>query len=86
MTTTRQPFQPQPVDPALNRTKVAYLSETDLFQEMTQEHIDYCRSLIPMGRFPKVEEIAAMVAWMASPQCSFTTGAVFDVTGGRAMY
>lgn len=65
---------------------IPVMTETDLFQEMTQEHIDYCRSLIPMGRFPKVEEIAAMVAWMASPQCSFTTGAVFDVTGGRAMY
>lgn len=62
------------------------MTETDLFQEMTQEHIDYCRSLIPMGRFPKIAEIAAMVAWMASPECSFTTGAVFDLSGGRATY
>jgi 3-oxoacyl-[acyl-carrier protein] reductase len=62
------------------------MTETDLFKEMTQEHIDYCRSLIPMGRFPKIEELAAMVAWMAGPECSFTTGAVFDLSGGRATY
>ncbi len=62
------------------------MTETDLFQEMTQEHIDYCRGLIPMGRFPKIEEIAATVAWMAGPECSFSTGAVFDMTGGRAIY
>ena len=62
------------------------MTETDLMQEMTQEHIDYCRSLIPMGRFPKIAEIAAMVAWMASPECSFTTGSVFDLSGGRATY
>ena len=62
------------------------MTQTELFQEMTQEHIDYCRSLIPMGRFPAIEEVAAMVAWMASPECSFTTGAVFDLSGGRATY
>jgi 3-oxoacyl-[acyl-carrier protein] reductase len=39
-----------------------------------------------MGRFPKIEELAAMVAWMAGPECSFTTGAVFDLSGGRATY
>lgn len=65
---------------------IPVMTETDLFKEMTQEHIDYCRSLIPMGRFPKIEEIAAMVTWMASPECSFTTGAVFDITGGRAIH
>jgi 3-oxoacyl-[acyl-carrier protein] reductase len=62
------------------------MTETDLFKEMTQEHIDYCRGLIPLGRFPAIEEVAAMVAWMASPECSFTTGAVFDLSGGRATY
>jgi 2-dehydro-3-deoxy-L-rhamnonate dehydrogenase (NAD+) len=62
------------------------MTETDLFREMTQEHIDYCRSLIPMGRFPAIAEVAAMVAWMAGPECSFTTGAAFDLSGGRATY
>jgi len=62
------------------------MTETDLLREMTQEHIDYCRGLIPMGRFARIEEIAAMVAWLAGPECSFTTGATFDVTGGRADY
>ncbi len=62
------------------------MTETDLLREMTQAHIDYCRGLIPMGRFAKIEEIAAMVAWLAGPECSFTTGATFDVTGGRADY
>jgi len=60
--------------------------ETELFKEMTQQHIDYCRSLIPMGRFLEVDEVAAMVAWIAGPECSFTTGAVFDLSGGRATY
>jgi 3-oxoacyl-[acyl-carrier protein] reductase len=62
------------------------MTETDLFKEMTQEHIDYCRSLIPMGRFLQIEELANMVAWIAGPECSFTTGAVFDLSGGRATY
>jgi len=62
------------------------ITETDLFQEMTQAHIDGALARIPMGRFLKVEEIAAMVAWIASRECSFTTGAVFDISGGRATY
>ena len=62
------------------------MTETDLFKEMTREHIDYCRGLIPMGRFLQIGELAAMVAWVASPECSFTTGAVFDLSGGRATY
>lgn len=62
------------------------MTETDLFKEMTQAHIDYCRSLIPMGRFLQIDELANMVAWVASPECSFTTGAVFDLSGGRATY
>jgi 3-oxoacyl-[acyl-carrier protein] reductase len=60
--------------------------ETELLKEMTQQHIDYCRSLIPMGRFLEIDEVAAMVAWAAGPECSFTTGAVFDLSGGRATY
>ncbi|HZQ62396.1 MAG TPA: SDR family NAD(P)-dependent oxidoreductase [Casimicrobiaceae bacterium] len=62
------------------------ITETDLFKEMTQAHIDSAKARIPMGRFLKVEEIAAMVAWIASPECSFTTGFTFDLSGGRATY
>ena len=62
------------------------ITETDLFKEMTQEHIDGAKAKIPMGRFLKIEEIAAMVAWIASPECSFTTGFTFDLSGGRADY
>lgn len=62
------------------------LTETDLFREMTPEHIALARSRIPMGRPLKVPEAAAMVAWIASPECSFTTGFVFDLSGGRATY
>ena len=54
--------------------------------DMTPAHIEGALARIPMGRFLKVEEIAAMVAWIASPECSFTTGAVFDLSGGRATY
>jgi 3-oxoacyl-[acyl-carrier protein] reductase len=62
------------------------LTETDLFREMTPEHIALARSKIPMGRTLTIPEVAAMVAWIASPECSFTTGFVFDLTGGRATY
>ena len=62
------------------------LTETDLFREMTPEHIALARSRIPMGRTLKIPEAAAMVAWIASPECSFTTGFTFDLTGGRATY
>jgi len=60
--------------------------ETDLFQQMTPDHIQYMLSRIPMGRFGQPAEIAAMVAWLASEDCAFTTGGVFDVSGGRATY
>jgi len=60
--------------------------QTALLDQMTQEHIDYMRSKIPMGRFGLPEEVAAMVAWLCSPECSFSTGAVFDLSGGRATY
>jgi len=62
------------------------MTDTDLFKEMTPEHIAAAKGRIPMGRFLTVEEIAAMVAWIASPECSFTTGFTFDVSGGRATY
>jgi 2-dehydro-3-deoxy-L-rhamnonate dehydrogenase (NAD+) len=61
-------------------------AKTDLFRQMTQQHIDYMRSKIPMGRFVEPEEIAALVAWLSSEECSFSTGAVFDISGGRATY
>jgi 3-oxoacyl-[acyl-carrier protein] reductase len=53
---------------------------------MTPQHIDFMLSKIPMGRFGEVDEIAALVAWLASEECSFSTGAVFDLSGGRAVY
>ncbi|MFI5013280.1 MAG: SDR family oxidoreductase [Hyphomicrobiales bacterium] len=62
------------------------IAKTDLLAEMTPSHIEAVRSKIPMNRFCRVEEIAAMVAFVASPACSFTTGAVFDLSGGRATY
>ncbi|MBM3516275.1 MAG: SDR family oxidoreductase [Alphaproteobacteria bacterium] len=60
--------------------------KTDIFKQMTQAHIDYMLSKIPMGRFGKVEEVGALVAWLASEDCTFSTGAVFDLSGGRATY
>jgi 2-dehydro-3-deoxy-L-rhamnonate dehydrogenase (NAD+) len=62
------------------------ITQTELFQEMTQAHIDAALARIPMGRFCTPEEIAAVVAFAASDDCSFTTGFVFDATGGRATY
>ena len=61
-------------------------AKTELFAQMKQEHIDYMLSKIPMNRFVEVDEIAALVAWLASEDCSFSTGAVFDISGGRAVY
>jgi len=60
--------------------------ETPLFSQMTQAHIDFMLSKIPLGRFGKPEEIAALVAWLSSEECSFSTGAVFDLSGGRSTY
>ncbi|MDF2620383.1 MAG: short-chain dehydrogenase/reductase [Xanthobacteraceae bacterium] len=61
-------------------------AQTELFAQMKQEHIDFMLSKIPMGRFVQVEEIAAMIAWLSSEDCAFSTGAVFDISGGRAVY
>ncbi len=66
------------VTPAAARTRI--------FDQMTQQHIDYMLSKIPRGRFVDVGEVAALVAWLASAECSFTTGGVFDISGGRATY
>jgi len=61
-------------------------AKTAIFDQMTQTHIDFMLSKIPKNRFVLVEELAAMVAWLASADCSFSTGAVFDISGGRATY
>ena len=66
------------ITPAVARTRI--------FEQISQEHVDYMLSRIPRGRFVKVEEIAAMVAWLVSEENSFTTGGVFDLSGGRATY
>ena len=60
--------------------------KTGMFAQMTQAHIDFMLSKIPMGRFGQVEEIAALVGWLCTEECSFSTGAVFDLSGGRAVY
>jgi 3-oxoacyl-[acyl-carrier protein] reductase len=60
--------------------------KTAIFDQMSQEHIDFMLSKIPMARFGAPEEIAAMVAWLCTEECSFSTGAVFDLSGGRATY
>ena len=66
------------ITPAAARTKI--------FDQMSQEHIDFMLSRIPRGRFLEVDEVSAMVAWLVSEENSFTTGAVFDLSGGRATY
>jgi 3-oxoacyl-[acyl-carrier protein] reductase len=60
--------------------------KTAIFDQMTQAHIDFMLSKIPMARFGQVDEIAALVAWLCTEECSFSTGAVFDLSGGRATY
>ncbi len=61
-------------------------AKTAIFDQITQEHIDFMLSKIPRNRFVTVEEVASLVAWIASEENSFTTGAVFDISGGRATY
>jgi 3-oxoacyl-[acyl-carrier protein] reductase len=60
--------------------------KTELFSQMTEQHIQYMLSKIPMNRFGEVDEVAEMVAWLASSNCTFATGATFDLSGGRATY
>ena len=60
--------------------------ETPILKQLQQNFIDYMLSKIPMQRFGKVEELASLITWIASEECSFTTGAVFDISGGRATY
>ncbi|MBY0364123.1 MAG: SDR family oxidoreductase [Phreatobacter sp.] len=61
-------------------------AKTEIFDQMKQEHIDFMLSKIPMNRFLQVNEAAAMIAWLSSEDCAFSTGAVFDISGGRAVY
>ena len=61
-------------------------ARTAIFDQTSPEHIEYMLAKIPMGRFVQVEEIAALVCWLASAECSFSTGAAFDLSGGRATY
>jgi 2-dehydro-3-deoxy-L-rhamnonate dehydrogenase (NAD+) len=61
-------------------------AKTAIFDQMTESHINYMLSKIPMNRFVTVDEVASLVCWLASEDCSFTTGGVFDISGGRATY
>jgi 3-oxoacyl-[acyl-carrier protein] reductase len=60
--------------------------ETPILEGISQEHIDYMVERIPMGRMGSAEEVAALVCWLASEECSFSTGATYDISGGRAVY
>ncbi|HET6605814.1 MAG TPA: SDR family NAD(P)-dependent oxidoreductase [Rhodopila sp.] len=60
--------------------------KTPLFSQMTQQQIDWMLSKIPVARFGEIDEVASLVLWLASEECSFSTGAVFDISGGRATY
>jgi 3-oxoacyl-[acyl-carrier protein] reductase len=60
--------------------------ETPILEGLSQEHIDYMVQRVPLGRMGKAEEVAALIAWLASEECSFSTGATFDISGGRAVY
>ncbi len=61
-------------------------AKTEIFSQMTQAHVDYMLARIPLGRFLELDEIAAMICWLSTEECSFSTGAVFDISGGRATY
>jgi 2-dehydro-3-deoxy-L-rhamnonate dehydrogenase (NAD+) len=61
-------------------------AKTDIFKQISEQHIQFMLAKIPMGRFVETREIAALVAWLCSADCSFTTGGVFDISGGRAVY
>jgi 2-dehydro-3-deoxy-L-rhamnonate dehydrogenase (NAD+) len=61
-------------------------ARTEILAQMKQEHVDYMLARIPMGRFLELDEVAALICWLSSEECSFSTGAVFDISGGRATY
>ncbi len=61
-------------------------AKTEIFDQMSQEHIDFMLSRIPMNRFLQVDEAAALITWLSSEDCAFSTGATFDISGGRATY
>jgi len=60
--------------------------ETPILDQVAEAHIEYMRSKIPMGRFGKAEELAALISWLCTEECSFSTAAVFDASGGRTTY
>jgi 2-dehydro-3-deoxy-L-rhamnonate dehydrogenase (NAD+) len=60
--------------------------ETPILAGVSQEHVDYMLQRIPMGRVGRADEVAALICWLASDECSFSTGAVYDISGGRAVY
>ncbi len=60
--------------------------ETEILAQVSEQHLEYMLSKIPMNRLGQVEEVAELVAWLSSEACSFSTGAVFDISGGRATY
>ncbi|HEY7502256.1 MAG TPA: SDR family NAD(P)-dependent oxidoreductase [Vicinamibacterales bacterium] len=61
-------------------------ARTEIFSQMTQEHVDYMLARIPMARFLELDEVASLICWLSCEECSFSTGAVFDISGGRATY
>ena len=60
--------------------------KTEIFDQMTNDHINYMLSKLPMGRFGTIDEVSSLVCWLVSSECSFSTGGVFDISGGRATY
>ena len=77
-----QPLQILKVAPLRQRQA----AKTRIFDQISQAQVDYMLSKIPKARFVELSELAAMVAWLSSDDCSFSTGAVFDISGGRATY
>jgi NAD(P)-dependent dehydrogenase (short-subunit alcohol dehydrogenase family) len=74
------------VTPAAVKTEMFDQMKQEHIDYMKQEHIDYMLSSIPMGRFLHLEEVASLICWLGSEECSFSTGAVFDISGGRGTY
>ena len=84
------PYPAAAADPLLLPGIVVPITEgpyyIGFFNQMKQEHVDYMLARIPMGRFLELDEVAALICWLSSEECSFSTGAVFDISGGRATY